>query len=1291
MKVLAVRGKNLASLHGSFEVDFRGPALGRAGLFSITGPTGAGKTTLLDAICLALFDKTPRFDGRGGVEIGGAGEDPALRIRTRDVRGILRRGAVRAEAEVDFLGADDREYRARWEVWRARERVDGKLQDQRMELTDLATMRRIGERKSDVLAEIEARLGLSFDQFRRSVLLAQGEFSAFLRADAAGRAELLERMTHTEIYRDLSRAAYEKARELRQTLALAVSQLDALGIAAPEQRAALEQGATATRERLKRCRSAAQAARAHYEHLESTGRLEREREAARQAEARAREQRDLAGPRRQHLAQVVAAHELAPWVERRDGERRLTQELDAQLEAARSEVLSCGATLEAANVRLGAAQRAYADAEAALERARPRLEQAREAQQGQVEASRVHDGAKVNHAGAKARLEEAQRARDEAVARRAGLQAVAQQAEGVLSRLGSIRSLAQSWDHLRDDLHELSELVGEQPDLARARELANRAQADAKQALAVATEQRDQARAASRRARSRLAAAEKARSALPPGEELRRRRLALDRALGELRILHDMATKAAALDDAMGADADRVETFTRAAAHASKKWDQARLEGARLDGQISGTRTAIRRLEATLDLLARRADLVDGEPCPLCGAQHHPSAHEAAPDRELGEARLELEALVGRRRDIVAAEGALAAESASSSARARECEDRIRQARLDRADLARQFGATVAGLGPTPVDETESTDRDQLNLLGLTTASDDLSVPPIELSEDLDRGAVATTWALVDACEQRRRSVLELEADVEQRTAQIRTWREALSEAERSEEAAREALSVARESTLHADHDVQEATKRIDAAARARARLIKRLTPAFSSWPEQASPVDLRHATRDELVALQARTDAWVEEIREAEASLAASAAERASLAERIVQLDATLGERTTQVDALAEALAKARQALDEAQRHSGTFFEGRSVAEVEGALGSALEGCGRERDAARKAQEDGAQARALAGQRLDSLVTQRAAAAKRLESVVAELDRARESRDLSPESLTELLGTPAVFVERERLALERLDAELAAATAVTTERTRRLEHHRKRRPEPPEGLDTSISDESERAAQWAAARDAELEQAQEEAAEAAALLRQDDHARIQREALAPRIELVRKHSERADRLSEVIGSASGTKFQAFAQSLTLEVLLGHANAHLRDLKPRYQLSRVPGQDLELQLVDRDLGHEVRSIHSLSGGESFLVSLALALGLSSLSAHNCRIDSLFIDEGFGTLDAHTLEVALDTLDSLQGEGRQIGIISHVPGMAERIGVEVRVEPQSAGRSRVRVVSHGLGA
>jgi len=159
--------------------------------------------------------------------------------------------------------------------------------------------------------------------------------------------------------------------------------------------------------------------------------------------------------------------------------------------------------------------------------------------------------------------------------------------------------------------------------------------------------------------------------------------------------------------------------------------------------------------------------------------------------------------------------------------------------------------------------------------------------------------------------------------------------------------------------------------------------------------------------------------------------------------------------------------------------------------------------------------------------------------------------------------------------------------------------------------------------------------------------------------------------------------LGELIGSADGKKFRNFAQQLTLDILLGYGNSHLRSLTSRYRLERIQ-DSLGLLVVDQDMGDEVRSVHSLSGGESFLVSLAMALGLASLSSHRVRVESLFIDEGFGSLDADSLRVAMDALDSLQSLGRKVGVISHVQEMTERIGTRVQVQRQAGGLSRIVV-------
>ena len=165
---------------------------------------------------------------------------------------------------------------------------------------------------------------------------------------------------------------------------------------------------------------------------------------------------------------------------------------------------------------------------------------------------------------------------------------------------------------------------------------------------------------------------------------------------------------------------------------------------------------------------------------------------------------------------------------------------------------------------------------------------------------------------------------------------------------------------------------------------------------------------------------------------------------------------------------------------------------------------------------------------------------------------------------------------------------------------------------------------------------------------------------------------------------ENWSKLNDLLGSANGNKFKTIAQGYTLDVLLSYANKHLEDLTQRYSLEKIP-DTLALLVVDNDMLGEVRSVHSLSGGESFLISLALALGLSSLSSNRMKIESLFIDEGFGALDIDTLSVAMDALDNLQTQGRKIGVISHVEEMKERITTQIQVIKSANGRSSVNII------
>lgn len=188
--------------------------------------------------------------------------------------------------------------------------------------------------------------------------------------------------------------------------------------------------------------------------------------------------------------------------------------------------------------------------------------------------------------------------------------------------------------------------------------------------------------------------------------------------------------------------------------------------------------------------------------------------------------------------------------------------------------------------------------------------------------------------------------------------------------------------------------------------------------------------------------------------------------------------------------------------------------------------------------------------------------------------------------------------------------------------------------------------------------------------------------LQKNNEAKVQIQSKQLAIEAQQKEGQKWEQLHALIGSADGKKYRNFAQGLTFELMVQQANQQLEKMTDRYLLVHDATQPLYLDVIDNYQAGERRSTKNLSGGESFIVSLSLALGLSKMASQKVRVDSLFLDEGFGTLDEDALDTALGTLASLQQEGKLIGVISHVPALKERIATQVRVTTGQGGRSRI---------
>lgn len=302
----------------------------------------------------------------------------------------------------------------------------------------------------------------------------------------------------------------------------------------------------------------------------------------------------------------------------------------------------------------------------------------------------------------------------------------------------------------------------------------------------------------------------------------------------------------------------------------------------------------------------------------------------------------------------------------------------------------------------------------------------------------------------------------------------------------------------------------------------------------------------------------------------------------------------------------------------------------------------------------------------------------------------VAEQDEAaKESKkalDERLENLTDRLKESA-FENLEALRRARLSSEdearIAALKAQLDESVGRLKGNlevvdgelaRLRKLESPEGevLET-LQKEAE-------VLDTRFDTLSETLANLRDLLKRDLENKKKVRQKSDKIETQRKQLRTWRMLHGLIGDSRGKKFRLFAQGISLDLLIRHANKHLTNLTERYQLSRCEEEELELEIVDRFQAGVRRPMSSLSGGESFLASLALALGLSDLAGRNVRIDSLFIDEGFGSLDSDSLEVALSALEGLRQKNKAVGVISHVELLKERVSTQINVEKQPDGTS-----------
>ena len=1263
MKLHKVTLNNLNSLYGSHTIDFDAD-LSQANLFLILGATGAGKSTILDAVCLALFGRTPRLSRSTGKP-------------DTDARHIMSYGTGRCSADVVFSIKDRdgvrKTWRAIWECRRARDKASGKLQDAKR------TLKRVDEDGEEELVVSDHRIkyfephfeeileGMTVEDFQRSILLAQGEFAAFLKADEQVKASILERLTNTDEYQQIGMRAAARRREVSQKLQGLESKLDGLHLMPESEELDL-------REQTEIKQGALEAAKEEVEARRTT--------------------RDwMLDARKLDELITTATNQL-------DETKRALDERDKDALALDEDLRCRSAQPVVVKLRELDERRIKLDAEVPELSARliDITKSATKAKKELAEATTTHTNAKENKAARADEIASAYRVIDQISTAKTELDRATQKLaehDDSLTRLGQQReALLNTAKDGESKLSALQTSLTERAHVAtyEAKLPELRAKHDHLSQLDEQVERLDKRQATTDR---KVEQAREARAALEEKLEAVRASIApqqqkLDDARSQLEERLEGAPSAAAkrkeIEDATRSMNTKHQDLEQALHYHQELCDKRKAQSdnerecssreldlknlnTSLDEvkvtieqtakQHSTLARALQHIEQALVLADHREHLEDGTPCPLCGSTDHPYnlANEAA-ENEL-KLREDLEETRGGVASL-----ARALEDAKSKQHELELDVTARDQDLAHAKVRRQElkkevarhlqhynGAKHrAGLEASPTfpgtHKGQQAERDTLveHRTACKLAAEQNAAALATLDTALETYERANT-ALEDA----RAGIIESEDEYRMRSSELKLLTE--------------------HSKQHAEELSQARERRDDMA---------------SSLTESLHNLSLESDSLDFQAILTAATK-QLESYQRLEQDIEARTKNLQNTRDRIAEVESKRAQLTSEQEHASAEVKRREATLEELHEQKKSLLEGQAPDRVERALDDAIANAEGALDIARKAHNE-------AERKASTLRALHQEKQRQIDDVASELEEHKEYLDvmlkkLSLESIADLearLLAPALRQKLEREITNLRQANQLASKALAGHTNQRDEHEQSK----PEGLDPSTFDMG---AESRALHNLETEI--EEHLKTLGAMREkltiQEDAKKRAESYKDELMTLRDEFRVWETIYQLIGRKDGASFKQFAQSLNLQELVDRANIRLARLAPRYSLAVARGENgeprLDFSVRDHHQADAERPLTTLSGGETFLVSLALALALSDFKRLEMPVETLLLDEGFGTLDQDTLDIAMTTLTQLQQENaQQIGIISHVESLKERVENRIVVEKLGNGRSTIRV-------
>ena len=1186
MQILKLSFENINSLKGAWTIDFQAPDC-RSGILAIVGPNGSGKTTILDAICLALYGHTPRI---GSI--------------TQNANEVMNRDCDSCRSSLEFQTLSGR-YRATWSQ-KKQKNFDktGKYGQV------VSTMEKFedgcwipitdGSKVTSKKQEVQKIIGLSFDQFKRSVMLSQGDFAAFLKSKPNEKAQTLEQITGTQIYSLLSTKVYDLAEEQKKLfedkqreVELSPVLDDAVVLTKQEQLKGITEEAKVLETQIskieKESRWISETAELRNQFLRVKAELER-----------LKENRNEFFRKENVVRLAEHAQNILPIFNTLIDKQSLREDSIKEKSAAENELVNATKSLKEKDFNFKAAEEALNN---------ENLQKPKKlALFSQIESL----DAEISPLIKSSRLaqEEKIKLENETADCKDHLNKAKEDIKGAF--------LYQRKDELRDckiTAETLSAALADAEGKAdKARETVKSQEKEA-EALRIRKEKIASVIEADK---VLLKEAEKRLSEILDGktlDELTQEQLSfseqiplLEAVKSALKAVCDQKEEIVRQEDVMQRDSAELDNWS------SKK------EG--YEKEIQSLTSRQEELEALVqidELTKVRAELKEGEPCPVCGSLEHPFAANLPPEVATAKERLAV----------------VKEESTDLQKNQKEADRKI--------DVLK--------------------DRILVSEKRLKELRKNLDLAEEELTLKCGRAGLTREGVTEEAAAVLITKKESLLIDIKKRIAKAR-------DAESKAAAAKEKIAGTTEELHRAEMVFSNAQTKFESAksllAQAQTGREKARTELEQFWRKTAKEYGSvitdgeLFAHNPELfkrwIAKAAKYEELLESCREIENSLAIKKGTLPGLVESVERLEKSSREKSDQA-------AELQTELKTKQLQRDKLF-GTKLVEIERkAYERLLSQLAEAKDQAYENLSKARSVQAAAEQRLKTAEQRSAEAEKNLLSAKTEWTDALKKEKFESEE----------DWRRARLDSEAINAlhkEITDYKAQSRSAADRFSEADKKLAEKESQKLTDKSLEVLEAEKREAS--AEKEKLLEQKGELQKELKTDEEARIKRAGIEDELKKLKHQVAVWDRLNTLVGSSSGDKYRRYVQSLVLLTLLKNANVELTKLHSRYRLAKGGG-DMEIKVIDSDLADQERPTDNLSGGETFIVSLALALGLAQMASNNVRIDSLFLDEGFGTLDDDSLEKALNALSSLNAQGKTVGLISHVDQIKERIPSKIVVK------------------